>query len=238
MDTSRSESLRCQGFGHRNQPAGAARSDTVTVSAGGVTLPGDLSLPPDPTGAVLFAHGSGSSRRSPRNRSVAAGLHERGMGTLLLDLLTEDEERVDSVTAQHRFDIPVLADRLCGAVDWLAQHSATSGLRVGLFGASTGAAAALATAAARPERVRAVVSRGGRPDLAALDLPIVAAPTLLLVGGRDTEVLDLNRQAAERMTAHHSIEVVPKATHLFSEPGALDMVTEWAARWFSAYLVG
>jgi dienelactone hydrolase len=208
----------------------------VTVDGGGVDLAGDLTEPDGATGVVLFAHGTGSSRHSPRNRSVAETLNSRGFATLLLDLLTEQEERDDSLTARHRFDIPTLASRLSAAVDRLAERPGTAELPVGLFGASTGAAAAMATAASRPERVRAVVSRGGRPDLAAADLPAVRAPTLLLVGGRDEEVLVENRQAAERLRAENRIEVIPKATHLFGEPGALDMVAEWAARWFSAYL--
>lgn len=213
-----------------------AEHESVTVTAGDAELTGDLTVPDGATGVVLFAHGSGSSRLSPRNRSVAESLNARGLTTLLLDLLTADEERADTVTAQHRFDIPLLAGRLNAAVDRLGEAASTRELPVGLFGASTGAAAALATAASRPDRVRAVVSRGGRPDLAATDLAAVAVPTLLLVGGRDPEVLDLNRQAAERMQAERRVEVIPDATHLFEEPGALAAVSEWAAHWFHTHL--
>jgi dienelactone hydrolase len=207
-------------------------SEIVTVSAGEVVLAGDL-VPPGPVRSiVLFAHGSGSSRFSPRNRAVAAELHEAGLGTLLLDLLTEQEERRDAVTAEHRFDIPLLARRLVTTIDWLDQQPGTGGMPVGLFGASTGAAAALLTAAERPEQVYAVVSRGGRPDLAADALERVRAPVLLIVGGDDLEVLRLNREAAGRLSAPYRIHVVQGATHLFEEPGALEQVAEAARDWF------
>lgn len=213
-------------------------SQTAKVPSGGVRLDGDLTLPTGARGVVLFAHGSGSSRFSPRNRAVAAGLHRAGFGTLLLDLLTEDEEREDIDTARHRFDIDLLARRLTDAVDWLERRPDTADLPVGLFGASTGAGAALAAAAGRPKRVSAVVSRGGRPDLAGDALPQVTAPVLLIVGGSDTTVLELNREAAEELSAPHRLHVVPGATHLFPEPGALEQVTEAAADWFRDHMAG
>jgi pimeloyl-ACP methyl ester carboxylesterase len=184
---------------------------------------------------VLFAHGSGSGRHSPRNRQVAAGLQDAGYGTLLLDLLTEAEERIDVETRALRFDIPLLAERLTAAADRLGADAATTSLPLALFGASTGAAAALITAADRPDRVAAVISRGGRPDLADRALERVRAPTLLIVGGADTDVLDLNRRAAARLPAEHEIAVIPGATHLFPEEGALEQVVDrsigWLARW-------
>lgn len=210
----------------------------VSVLAIGGTLAGDLALPEGATGVVLFAHGSGSSRHSPRNRQVAATLQAQGLGTFLLDLLTAEEEEVDLRTRELRFDIPLLAGRLVAALDWLGAQPATRGLRAGLFGASTGAGAALVTAAARPTDVAAVVSRGGRPDLAGPALAAVTAPTLLVVGGRDEVVLDLNRraQAELRASSECCLEVVPGATHLFEEPGALEVVAELAAGWFRRFL--
>ncbi|WND34131.1 dienelactone hydrolase family protein [Streptomyces sp. BB1-1-1] len=213
-------------------------SRTAKVPSGDASLDGDLTLPAGAPGVILFAHGSGSSRLSPRNRAVAAGLHRAGFGTLLLDLLTEDEEREDAATARHRFDIALLTRRLTDAVDWLERRPDTAALSVGLFGASTGAGAALAAAAERPNRVSAVVSRGGRPDLAGDVLPLVTAPVLLVVGGGDAAVLDLNREAAEELSAPHRIHVVPGATHLFPEPGALAQVTEAAAGWFRDHVPG
>lgn len=206
------------------------------VIPSGVLLQADLEMPPHPSGVVAFAHGSGSGRFSPRNRLVAERLREHGHATLLLDLLTRDEEAVDEVTGHLRFDIGLLAERVVAAVDWLAVGGATRGLPLGLFGASTGAAAALVAAARRPGVVRAVVSRGGRPDLALDALPKVRAPTLLLVGGLDGEVLILNRQAAARMSAQPVIEIIEGATHLFEEPGTLERVAESAAAWFDRYL--
>ncbi|WP_405508518.1 dienelactone hydrolase family protein [Streptomyces purpurascens] len=206
-------------------------TQTVTVPAGGAALTGDLNLPPDARAVVLFAHGSGSSRHSPRNREVAAGLRTAGLGTLLIDLLTEEEERLELRTAELRFDIPLLGRRLVAAIDWLEQWYGTQSLPVVLFGASTGAGAALVAAAERPGRVPAVVSRGGRPDLAGDALAAVRAPVLLIVGGRDQHVLRLNEQAARRLNAPHTLHVVPGATHLFEEPGALDRVTEAARQW-------
>lgn len=220
-----------------NQEHRAHREEPVVVHAGPVTLDGDLAVPAGAAGVVLFAHGSGSGRHSPRNRRVAAALRERRLATLLLDLLTAEEERVDVVTAEHRFDIGLLAGRLTAAVDWLAGHPSTADLPVGCFGASTGGAVALVGAAERPERVRAVVSRGGRPDLAGPVLARVRTPTLLVVGGLDHVVADLNRDAYRRLTVEKSLEVVPGAGHLFEEPGALDEVVRLAADWFTAHLV-
>ncbi|TMR04828.1 hydrolase [Actinomadura soli] len=209
----------------------------VTIELADAALTGDLALPDEPGGVVLFAHGSGSSRHSPRNRAVAAGLNEAGIGTLLIDLLTAAEDERDAVTAELRFDIGLLTRRLAGAIDWIAAAPPTTGHPIGLFGASTGAAAALAAAAERPGRVGAVVSRGGRPDLAGDALRRVAAPVLLIVGARDPEVLRLNDDAAGRMRgAVHRLEVVPHASHLFEEPGTLEQVTDMAARWFDRYL--
>ncbi|MCZ7432199.1 dienelactone hydrolase family protein [Streptomyces sp. WMMC1477] len=204
----------------------------VSVPTDGSAIPGDLVVPPGAPSLVLFAHGSGSSRHSPRNRAVAAALQGAGLGTLLMDLLTGAEERVDVVTARHRFDIPLLGQRLVDVLDWLGGRPDTAALPVGLFGASTGAGAALVAAAERPDRVRTVVSRGGRPDLAGDALERVRAPVLLIVGGRDREVLRLNREAAGRLRAPHREHVVPGATHLFEEPGALDEVADAARDWF------
>ena len=184
-------------------------------------------------GIVVFAHGSGSSRHSPRNRQVAFVLHAAGFGTLLLDLLTPTEEVVDMRTGEHRFDVQLLGNRVVAAIDWLRQADNSP---IGLFGASTGAAAALIAAAARPEDVVAVVSRGGRPDLAGDDLPSVQAPTLLIVGGRDTTVLAKNESARAQMKAETALEVVPGATHLFEEPGALEVVSRLALDWFGRFL--
>jgi putative phosphoribosyl transferase len=209
--------------------------DTVTVPAAGAEVTGDLTVPAAATGMVLFAHGSGSSRHSPRNRAVAARLGAAGFGTLLLDLFTAEEDLIDARTAELRFDIGLLTERLTGAIDWLAAGPGR-GLPLGLFGASTGAAGALAAAVDRPGLVRAVVSRGGRPDLAAEALDRVAAPVLLIVGGRDTTVLELNRRAAARLTVPHEVSVVSGATHLFEEPGALDRVATLAAEWFQRHL--
>jgi putative phosphoribosyl transferase len=208
----------------------------VSVVADQVQLTGDLELPERPRGVVLFAHGSGSSRLSPRNRHVAAALNERGLGTLLIDLLTSDEERVDELTRELRFDIRLLAARLSGCIDWLADDPRTADLPLGLFGASTGAAAALIAAADAPDRVRAVVSRGGRPDLAGEALGRVRAPTLLIVGGRDEVVLELNRRARAQLRGESDLVVVPGATHLFEERGALDEVARLAGEWFSRFL--
>ena len=195
----------------------------MSIPIGDVTLDGDLASDETTSGVVAFAHGSGSSRHSPRNQHVAATLHEAGLGTLLFDLLTSDEEQVDARTRHLRFDIGLLAQRLTGAVDWLTARDDTAPLPLGLFGASTGAAAALVTAAERPDRVRAVVSRGGRPDLAADALGRVRAPTLLIVGGNDLQVLELNRHALAVLRCEKHLVIVPGASHLFEEPGALDL---------------
>ncbi|MFF5290747.1 dienelactone hydrolase family protein [Paractinoplanes globisporus] len=209
---------------------------TTIFPTAGTELEGDLLLPPGAHGVVVFAHGSGSSRHSPRNRMVAAQLNRRALGTLLVDLLTRPEEVVDARTRDLRFDIGRLAERLIGLVDWLGEDEATRSLPIGLFGASTGAAAALVAAAGRPDRVQAVVSRGGRPDLAGPALIQVEAPTLMLVGERDIPVVELNEQARNAMTVRAELRVVPGATHLFEEPGALEIVAEEAGTWFATHL--
>jgi dienelactone hydrolase len=214
----------------------ARRAFDVLILADGVTLQGDITLPEGAHGLVIFAHGSGSSRMSPRNRQVARDLNSAGLATLLLDLLTLQEEQVDRLTASHRFDIGLLARRLTGAIDWSTKKPYLDRLPIGLFGASTGAAAALVAAAERPGVVRAVVSRGGRPDLAGAALGKVRAPTLLLVGGFDEVVIDLNREAMASMRCEVALEIVPGATHLFSEPGTLELVSEHAATWFVRHL--
>jgi putative phosphoribosyl transferase len=208
----------------------------VTFEADGVTLPGDLVLPDEARGIVVFAHGSGSSRLSPRNKAVASGLTRAGFGTLLFDLLTLDEERTDARDAALRFDIALLSRRLTGAIGWLDEQAVTRGSPLGLFGASTGAAAALATAARRPGQVRAVVSRGGRPDLAGQYLRSVWQPTLLIVGEHDPQVIELNRQAMRRLPSEARLEIIPGASHLFEEPGTLDQVARLATEWFSQHL--
>lgn len=203
---------------------------------GGLVLAGDVAIPPRARGVILFAHGSGSSRFSRRNQRVAAHLQRRGLATLLMDLLTPEEERVDASTGHLRFDIDLLAQRLVIAIDWLVARAATTDLSLGLFGASTGGGAALVAATHRPERVGAVVSRGGRPDLAGDALPRVRAPTLLLVGGRDEIVLGMNERAMAAMRCERELRVVEGATHLFEEPGALDEVARLASEWFTAHL--
>lgn len=209
----------------------------VQVNTGTVTLEGNLHIPPGAQGIVLFAHGSGSSRFSPRNRYVAGVLQGFQMGTLLIDLLTSDEEAIDQRTRHLRFDIDLLADRLVGAVDWLTMNPNTQTFKIGLFGASTGAAAAMVAAAKRPDPVRAVVSRGGRPDLAGPALKDVRAPTLCLVGSLDLSVITLNEQAIEEIGAHQKqMGLIPGASHLFSEPGTLDQVANQAGKWFRRFL--
>ncbi|OBG17433.1 hydrolase [Mycolicibacterium celeriflavum] len=198
-------------------------------------LLGDLEAPSDAKGLVVFAHGTGRSRFSPRNRLVAQALRERGFATLLMDLLTDAEEQIDLRTRELRFDIGLLADRVLSALDRMREHDAVRGLPVGLFGASTGAAAAL-IAAAGDESVRAVVSRGGRPDLAGDALRDVTAPTLMIVGGRDPRILEANEIAGRDLAAPHHIEVIPGATHLFEEPGALERVAALAGDWFAEHL--
>jgi len=210
----------------------------VTVAVGDARLVGDITAPRDAGATVVFAHGSGSGRLSPRNQYVATELVHGGLATLLMDLLTEDEEAVDRRTAHLRFDIQLLTDRVIGVIDWLASDDIVGALPVGGFGASTGAAAALVAAAERPQRVKAVVSRGGRPDLAGEALHRVTAPTLLIVGGRDTEVLRLNQQAQQLLGGESQLEIISGATHLFEEPGALEQVAALARDWFVWHLRG
>ncbi|MDX2263191.1 MAG: dienelactone hydrolase family protein [Gemmatimonadales bacterium] len=214
----------------------APRTRQVTLPVGAVSLVADLVVPPDAKGVVLFAHGSGSSRRSPRNRFVAGELQRAGLATLLFDLLTWSEARQDELTRTLRFDIEFLSRRMTAVTELVAGPDLDDGLPIGIFGASTGAAAALIAAAARPEMVRAVVSRGGRPDLAAARLRGVKAPTLLIVGGDDPDVIALNRRALDAMTCTRALEIVPGATHLFEEPGALERVAELARDWFVTHL--
>jgi putative phosphoribosyl transferase len=215
----------------------AAAPLSLQKAAGPIILEGTLSLPSDARGIVAFAHGSGSSRHSPRNRHVAQLLQEAGFATLLFDLLSVDEETEDSLTGRLRFDIDLLTRRLISATTWLAADPDTQGLPLGYFGASTGAGAALVAAAERPDVVRAVVSRGGRPDLAGSALEHVQAPTLLIVGGNDPQMIALNREALRRLLAPRHMEIVPGATHLFEEPGTLDRVAELARDWFAEYLI-
>jgi putative phosphoribosyl transferase len=213
----------------------AEQSETL-IQLPGARLTGSLVVPEGAAGIVLFAHGSGSSRHSPRNRFVAEVLRQEGLATLLTDLLTRDEDAIDQYTREFRFDIGLLSDRLTGAVDWLARNPETRGLPIGLFGASTGAAAALRTAAVRPDLVRAVVSRGGRPDLAGEALARVQAPTLLIVGAEDVHVIPLNESARRQLHAPAQLMLVPGATHLFEEPGTLAAASRLARNWFLEHL--
>ena len=215
-----------------------ATIEAVEVPVGATTLKGDLRVPAGAQGLVIFAHGSGSSRFSTRNRQVAEFLGERGFATLLLDLLTSREEAIDVDTTEYRFDIARLGPRVSAAADWAATRSDIGTLPIGCFGASTGAAAALIAAAERPAAIAAVVSRGGRPDLAGEALGRVTAPTLLIVGGHDEPVVELNRDAIRQMPGQAELEIVPGATHLFEEPGTLEQVCELAAGWFARYLRG
>lgn len=209
----------------------------VEIELPGALLHGDLTLPREAAGLVVFAHGSGSSRHSPRNRFVAQRINAAGLGTLLMDLLTADEERVDQITRELRFDIGLLARRVAQTVSWVRKQKSLAALSVGLFGSSTGAAAALVAAADMPAgEVAAVVSRGGRPDLAAEALVLVKCPTLMLVGGNDEVVIDLNEQAKAQMSCEVQLTIVPGATHLFEEPGTLEKVADLAADWFQRYL--
>jgi len=210
--------------------------DEIQVRSRDVTLPGNLTCPRGAAGMVVFAHGSGSSRLSPRNRSVAQYLNDQGLATLLFDLLTPEEDEIDRFSRAYRFDIALLGRRLEGAVEWLADRKDVAHMKLGLFGASTGAAAALIAAAQLPEVVHAVVSRGGRPDLAKSFLERVRAPTLLIVGGLDLQVIELNKQAAARLECEHSMVLVAGATHLFEEPGTLAEVCGLAAEWFTRHL--
>ncbi|MEU7798488.1 hydrolase [Micromonospora arborensis] len=209
---------------------------TVTIPVGDAQLPADLMLPAQPGGVVLFAHGSGSSRHSPRNVAVARALNGRGLGTVLVDLLSPVEDEIDARTAELRFDIGLLASRLAGIVDWLAVQRPAGDVPIGLFGASTGAAAALVATVSRADRVGAVVSRGGRPDLAGDALPQVRTPTLLLVGGLDEEVITLNKRALAELGDVGELRVIPGATHLFEEPGTLEQVADEAGTWFTTHL--
>jgi dienelactone hydrolase len=211
-------------------------SASVRIPADSIAVDGDLTVPDGAAGLVIFAHGSGSSRFSRRNRAVADALVDGGFATLLLDLLTREEEAIDQHTGQFRFDIARLASRVVAALDWTGQQPALAQLPIGLFGASTGAAAALMAAVARPTRVQAVISRGGRPDLAGAALPQVEAPTLLIVGGFDEPVIELNEEARRRLRARAQTTIVPGATHLFEEPGALEKVAELALQWCRLYL--
>jgi putative phosphoribosyl transferase len=215
--------------------AATARARDVQIRSGTVVLQGDLSIPAGAQGVVLFAHGSGSSRHSPRNQFVAQTIREAGVGTLLFDLLTKEEEAVDVQTRHLRFDIGLLAGRLIDATYWLKGD--LSHLSVGFFGASTGGGAALVAAAELGENVGAVVSRGGRPDLAGKALPLVRCPTLLIVGGLDYPVIEMNQEAFARLRCEKELRIVPGATHLFQEPGTLEEVARLAANWFKRYLV-
>ena len=221
--------------GRAPTPVLEAEGNEIVVRIGDVSLGGELHLPGRTLGVVAFAHGSGSSRHSPRNQYVARFLRQRGLGTFLFDLLTPEEEREDFRSARLRFDIDLLAERLIRASGWLSGEI-PAGMPVGYFGASTGAAAALVAAAYLGPEVKAVVSRGGRPDLAGDALPRVMAPTLLLVGGRDETVLQLNRAALERLRCEKQLEIIPGATHLFEEPGALEKVASAASEWFHRFL--
>jgi putative phosphoribosyl transferase len=231
-----SRSVDCSAGGARRagaHPRGTGGDHEVSISAGTLALPGTLGIPASPGGLVVFAHGSGSSRLSPRNLQVAGALQRAGLATLLFDLLTEREAR----DRANVFDIPLLGERLLAASRFAAGHRSTAALGVGYFGASTGAAAALWAAAEAGGTLQAVVSRGGRPDLAAERLSQVTAPTLMIVGGRDTTVLALNEEAAAHLLCRHEIAVVPGATHLFEEAGALEQVAQLAVDWFCSYLM-
>ena len=210
----------------------------VHIAADSTTLDGNLTIPDGAIALVLFAHGSGSSRHSPRNQFVARTLNNAGLATLLFDLLTPEEEAIDVRTREHRFNIGLLAERLMHATKWAQQHEQTRDLRIGYFGSSTGSGAALVAAAQIPQDVAAVVSRGGRPDLAGEALAKVQAPTLLIVGGNDDIVIELNEQARDRMRCEVKLEIVPGATHLFEEPGALEKVAKLASHWFLLHAAG
>jgi putative phosphoribosyl transferase len=218
-------------------PSQSIQERDVSIGVGPTTLEGTLSLPSAPVGIVVFAHGSGSSRHSPRNRLVARMLQDAGFATLLFDLLTVEEEAIDSQTGHLRFNIVFLAERLVAALEWVEEQDAIRSLAIGLFGASTGAAAALMAAALHPSIIHAVVSRGGRPDLAGAAIEQVQAPTLLIVGGQDEVVLQLNQEALTKLHCEKRLEVVPGATHLFEEPGTLEEASALARSWFERHLV-
>jgi dienelactone hydrolase len=211
-------------------------SKEILIRINGKSIFGNLKIPEKAEGLIIFAHGSGSSRFSTRNNYVAGILNKNNLGTLLFDLLTAEEEKIDNYTAEYRFNIKLLAKRLIDVTDWLIKEPSLKNLKLGYFGASTGAAAALAAAAKRPDIIYAVVSRGGRPDLAMESLQGVKAPTLLIVGGEDFEVIELNRTAYENISAKKKLEIIPGATHLFEEPGALEEVSRLSAEWFTRYL--
>ena len=211
-------------------------SKEILIRINGKSIFGNLKIPEKAEGLIIFAHGSGSSRFSTRNNYVAGILNKNNLGTLLFDLLTAEEEKIDNYTAEYRFNIKLLAKRLIDVTDWLIKEPPLKNLKLGYFGASTGAAAALAAAAKRPDIIYAVVSRGGRPDLAMESLHGVKAPTLLIVGGEDFEVIELNRTAYENISAKKKLEIIPGATHLFEEPGALEEVSRLSAEWFTRYL--
>jgi putative phosphoribosyl transferase len=219
------------------ESGGGVSEERVQIVSDNIRLNGDLIVPAGAKGVVVFAHGSGSSRFSPRNRYVASALREGGLGTLLMDLLSVQEEQMDERTGYLRFDIELLSERLVSATDWLKQHEPSRHLKIGYFGASTGAGAALVAAALRPDDVGAVVSRGGRPDLAGPALRELRAPTLLIVGGNDIPVITLNQQAINLMNTTRRMEIVPGASHLFEEPGTLEQVARLAREWFERYLV-
>lgn len=214
----------------------AAESRAVRIPSGKVVLDGDLVVGRAVSGVVVFAHGSGSGRRSPRNRTVAALLNERGIGTLLLDLLSEAEARVDELTAEHRFNIPLLTERLLSATDWLLTRPETRGDRLGYFGASTGGAVAMIAAAERADAVDAIVLRGARSDLGDTAAPRIRCPTLILVGGEDPPIRAVNERTLRLLRCEKQLVVVPGASHLFEEPGALEQVSERTAGWFGRYL--
>ena len=221
----------------RYSPVRTGATSQERIAVDGITIEGDLTIPEGATAIVLFAHGSGSSRFSPRNRAVASELHAGGLATLLLDLLTAEEEQAEAATRHLRFNIELLAARLGSATDWIGRRAETRALPIGYFGASTGAAAALVAASRRRHIVRAIVSRGGRPDLAGIALGTVQAATLLIVGGHDTQVIALNEEAFRRLHCVKRIDIVPGATHLFEEPGALESVSRLARQWFDEHLV-
>lgn len=215
----------------------AIEHEEVELPAEGEIIKGDLYLPEAAQGVVLFAHGSGSGRFSPRNRQVAWTINDAGMGSFLFDLLSEQEEAIDALTGEFRFNIDLLTDRLLAATNWLISSKQGCSRSIGYFGASTGAAAALAAAARKPDAIRAVVSRGGRPDMAGPELPRVKAPVLLIVGGDDPEVLELNKQAYQSIRAPKELAIIPGATHLFEEEGALESVAQKATEWFTRFLI-
>jgi dienelactone hydrolase len=208
----------------------------VDIQCGSIRLEGNLLVPDNSVGIVLFVHGSGSSRKSPRNRFVAEILNQKGIATLLFDLLTRKEEEIDTETGHLRFDIPLLAQRLINTTNWLLKNIDVTDMNLGYFGASTGTAAALVAASAMPDKVKAVVSRGGRPDLAGSSMNAVKCPTLLLVGGYDEVVIDLNKEAMTQLESEKKLIIIPEATHLFEEPGKLELVAHYACNWFLKYL--